>query len=245
MPPSAACDRKNSRAQVASRPTVNSRLISRPASRKKIVSRPSFTQCSSDIRTRVSASSMPRGDAQNAVNPGPSGELTSSTARIDTRTAAGRSTAPSARSHRRRMHAVAKRAEHRFRERRLVPRPVVAAPIDEECRCHPHAARACTSDVCLDARPPAGARRNRGFVVAGSSEVAGHGVQVFLGKRGRAGHQRDVCAPEGVEVRCGLGDFRCAAGEVIGGDRQLPEHVAQAVAEAVAQVRDLVVGGAQ
>ena len=54
-----------------------------------------------------------------------------------------------------------------------------------------------------------------------------------------------TCASQnGVVVRRGLGELGRAPRDVAAGDRPLPEHVAQAVAEAVAQLRDLLVGRA-
>jgi hypothetical protein len=55
------------------------------------------------------------------------------------------------------------------------------------------------------------------------------------------GHQVDVAPPERGLVGSGLRDVGRAAREIAAGQRPLPEDVAQAIAEAIAQLRHFLV----
>ena len=221
---------------------MNSRLISSADDQEEDRQQPvvdPVQQRHAEARRR--RTSRPSGVSQNARNPGPSGELTSATARIDVseQQQAGRRR-PAREVERGGVHAVAERAEHRVGERALVPGAVVAAAVDEERRRHAHAARARARR-----RPRRRAPGPRAAVggVAGARGPRSRTTarEVVLGERLRAGHQLDVRAPERVLVRGGLRELGGAPREVAAGDRPVPEHVAQAVAEAVAQLRDLLV----
>ncbi len=79
---------------------------------------------------------------------------------------------------------------------------------------------------------------------AGSAQRARDFRHVVLGQRRGARHQRDVRVPERRLVGRRFGERGGAARDVAAGQRAVPEHVAQPVAEAVAQLRDLLVGRA-
>ena len=140
---------------------------------------------------------------------------------------------------------MAERAEHRVGERALVPRAVVAAAVDEERRRELHAARARARDVRV-ARAPRGARVSRAPSVSSeatprSSADGRRSSSVSVSERVISA----TCASQNCSGRRRmLDELGRAAREVAAGQRAVAEHVAQAVAELVAHLRDALVGGA-
>jgi hypothetical protein len=136
-------------------------------------------------------------------------------------------------------------AEHGIGERALVPRAVVAAAVDEEGRRDHHAAGARAALVGVDPRlrPPRGPFGAFGIIVH-QAEVARDRPQVVLGQGLRARHQSDVRPPEPLRVRGALGELGRPPRDLAAGQRPMPEHVAQPLAELVAHLGELIVGRA-
>jgi hypothetical protein len=73
------------------------------------------------------------------------------------------------------------------------------------------------------------------------AQIGGHGDEVVLGQRLRARHQLDVRLPEPVGIAGALGQLGGAPRNVAAGKRAMPEDVAQAIAELVADLGDPLV----
>ncbi len=142
--------------------------------------------------------------------------------------------------------AMAQPAEHGIGERALVPRAVVAAPVDEERRRNEDAARMRAALVGIDALP--GVRdepgRGTGGRGHGDLEIGGDDVEVFLGERFRARHQLDVRVPEGFRIRRAFDQDGGAAREAVVAQRPMTKDIAQTVAELIADIGDVLVGRA-
>ena len=134
--------------------------------------------------------------------------------------------------------------EHRIGKRACVPRAVVAAAVDEEGRRDPHAARARAALIRLHPRPRApGGRFGCRGIVPRQAQSALDRPQVVLGQRLRARHQLEMRLPEPLRIVGPLDQLGGAPGEVAAADRPMAEDVAQAIAELVANLGDLLVGG--
>ena len=93
------------------------------------------------------------------------------------------------------------RTEHRISERAFIPRVIIAATIDKECRRYQGVADLSALYVGLDARLstliglPGYIR-----IWQGHPQIAGNGDQILLCQRLRTCHQRDVGLPKAVGV---------------------------------------------
>ena len=79
---------------------------------------------------------------------------------------------------------------------------------------------------------------------AAQAELGGDDGEVVLGQRRRARHQRDRARARSLGVGRPLGQLGGAPGDVAAGQRLVAEDVAQPVAERVARLDDVLVGGA-
>ena len=222
---------------------MNSRLISSPTTRKNTVSSASLTQCSSDSRNSSAADDDPGLVLPEARSkPGPSGELVSDDREHgrEQQQQAGRGR-PAGEVERRDPDPVPERAEHRVAERALVPGAVVAPAVDEEGRRDQHAARPGAALVLGDPRPrsrlgaPSSAARPRSAATTARSSSVSVGERVIS----------VTCARQKlVGVRRPLDQHRGAPGDVAAGQRLVAEDVGEPVAERVARLGDVLVGGA-
>ena len=135
------------------------------------------------------------------------------------------------------------RAQHGLAEGDFVPRTIVAPAVDEERGRNTNAARLGAGDVGVHA----GLAPCECILLHGRRrclQLRSHRVDIVVGQRGRARHQVHVTTPERSLVGGGLRDIGRAAREITAGQRPLPKYVAQAIAEAIAQLRDLLVRSA-
>lgn len=146
---------------------------------------------------------------------------------------------PAGEIERRRAHPVAECAQHRVGQRAFVPRPVVAAAIDEEGWSDDRPARRGAGLVHIDTRLRADDRRIvRPAAIGGNAEVACDRNDVVLGQGLRARHQLDV------RVSGPLDQFGGAAGKFDADERPMTEDIAHPVAELIAHFGDPLVRGA-
>ena len=142
-----------------------------------------------------------------------------------------------------RAHAMTEPAEHRVGQRAFIPRAVVTATVDEEGGRDHDPARPRAALVGGNPRfgVPGGLFGVPG-VVPRQVQIVGDRAQVVLGQGLRAGHQLDVRLPEPLRIIGALDELGGAPRDVAAGQRPMPEHVAQALAEIVADLADLFVG---
>ena len=74
-------------------------------------------------------------------------------------------------------------------------------------------------------------------------QVLGHGAQVVFGERARAGHQRNVRAPEFIGRLRLFDQLRGAARQLATRDRAVAEYVSHTFAQLLADFGDACVGG--
>ncbi len=106
----------------------------------------------------------------------------------------------------------------------FIPRPVIAAAVDEEGRGELHAAGARAGDIRSDTglRDAVGlGRLVRGFVL--EPEVTGDHLQVFFGQGLGPRHQRHMRLPEMLGIAGVLGQLGGAARYVAVGDGTMAE----------------------
>src|SRR6185312_12441327 len=152
---------------------------------------------------------------------------------------------PTRKSQRRRAHAMAERSQHRIGERSGVPGPVIAPRIDEEGRRETNPARACARDIVFHMRVrPLRSFLRRRFIFHGNMELFGDHPQIVFRERARTRHQRDMRFPERVGRGRVFDQFRRALGDIAAGDRAMPEHIAQPLAELAPHFGDALVRGA-
>ena len=139
---------------------------------------------------------------------------------------------------------MSERAQHCVGERCPVPRPVVAAAVNEERRRECDAAGRSACDVGVHAFP--GAREPNGRCrEAGvrNAQIGGDNTQVVLGQSFRPGHQLDVGIPELPFVPGVFDQFRRTPCQVAASYRSVAEYVTQAISELVASFGNGLVGG--
>ena len=196
----------------------------------------------------------PKGWCHRPAKAPPSGELTRASATSEARSRSrpvdealfaqrpdvGR---PADEVQRRRLDAVAEGAEHRLRQARLVPRPLVAAAVNEEGRGEQRAAPLGARPVLADAHRR-GSERRRLRLRRRKPELLGDLLERAFGEFRPALHQRIVDWPEVAGRGEGeLGELGRAVGHRVVAPRPLAEDVAQALAEAVAEIGDDRMGG--
>lgn len=143
---------------------------------------------------------------------------------------------------RRRLQAVPERAERGLDERALVPRALVAPPIDEKGRRARRAVAPRAFGVVVHAllRPAP-----RVLVLRAPRQAQARGKRVELLRRdSRAAlHERVVRIPEEIlRLARVFRELGRLPRPLVSGDRPVAEHVAHALAEAIAQARDHLVG---
>jgi hypothetical protein len=150
---------------------------------------------------------------------------------------------PAGEIERRRAHPVAERAQHRIGERALVPRPVVAAAIDEKGWSDQRSARRGAGLVRVHPRLRADDRRIvRRPAIGRHAEIARDRFEIVLGQDLRARHQLDVFLQEALRIRGALDQFGGAARNLDAGQRPVAKDVAHTIAELVAHLGDALVG---
>ena len=142
------------------------------------------------------------------------------------------------------LDAMAERSEHRFGKRALVPRPLVAAVVDEECRRDPGAAAPRAVDVTLHFCPGVAPSLFVAAIARRQAEFRRQRVEIPRLQRRAALHQRLVRRPvfSGSLVRV-LRQLGGAPRILIAGERAVAEHITHPVAEAISQIGDDFVGG--
>ncbi len=135
-------------------------------------------------------------------------------------------------------------AEQRLGERGFVPRALVPPAVDEERGRHAGAAAEPALRILAHAVRRAPFERGIALVAVRNAERSGDPLQLLGLEDRTALHERIVHAPEvHPRGRRVLGHLRRARGLLAIGEREMSEDVAQASAEAVAQMGDDLVRG--